>query len=153
MAEPAKSPVKSGTNNAVFIIFGVIAIAALAIVFILYKPNFPVLNFGGGTDNSGYVVLFKNMELNDAASVVESLKSQGVKDYRIEDDGRTVLIPRKKRNDVILNVAKAGLIPGGGSVGFEIFDKGGQLGATDFDKQIKFSRAISGELARSISRV
>lgn len=136
-----------------FVVFGVIAIAALAVVFLIYKPNFPAVAFKGGSEQSGYVVLFKNMELTDAANVVESLKSQGIKDFRIEDDGRTILIPRKKRNDVVLNIAKEGILPSGGSVGFEIFDKGGQLGATDFDKQVKFSRAISGELARSISRV
>lgn len=135
-------------------IFGVIAIAALALVFVIYKPNFPTMNLKSGAESTnGYVVLFKNMELTDAANVVESLKSQGVKDFKIEDDGRTILIPRKKRNDVVLNIAKEGILPSGGTVGFEIFDKGGQLGATDFDKQVKFSRAISGELARSISRV
>lgn len=153
MAEPAKNPARGATNNAVFVVFGVIAIAALAIVIIMYKPNLPGINFNGAAEPSGYVVLFKNMELSDAANVVESLKTQGVKDYRLADDGRTVLIPRKKRNDVVLNIAKAGILPNGGTVGFEIFDKGGQLGATDFDKQIKFSRAISGELARSISRI
>lgn len=154
MAEPTKNPVRSGTNNAVFVVFGVIAIAALAVVMIIYKPNFPGLNFKGNTElSSGYVLLFKNMELTDAANVVESLKAQGVKDFKIEDDGRTILIPRKKRNDVVLSIAKEGILPSGGTVGFEIFDKGAALGATDFDKQIKFSRAISGELARSISRV
>lgn len=154
MAEQiTKSPGTNNTNNAVFVIFGVIAIAAIAIVLILYKPNFPAVGFKDKGSNSGYVVLFKNMDLTDAANVVESLKAQGVKDFKIEDDGRTILIPRKKRNDALLNIAKEGILPSGGTVGFEIFDKGGQLGATDFDKQVKFSRAISGELARSISRV
>jgi flagellar biosynthesis/type III secretory pathway M-ring protein FliF/YscJ len=147
-------------NRALVAIFGVIIVAALAVFFLIYKPSFPALSFGFGGGGGGepketgsYVVLFKNLDYADAATIVESLKTQGVKDYRLEDDGRTILVPRKKRSEVVLNIAKEGIMPTGGAVGFEIFDKGGALGATDFDRQIKFSRAVGGELARSIAKI
>ena len=142
-------------NKALVAIFGIIIIAALAVFFLIYRPSIPALNFSMQRENTtgSHVVLFKNLDYADAATIVDSLKAQGVKDYRLEDDGRTILVPRKKRSDIVLTIAKEGIMPTGGAVGFEIFDKGGALGATDFDRQIKFSRAVGGELARSIARI
>ena len=141
-------------NRALAAIFGIILVAALAVLFLIYKPSFPGIKFGGDSPNSGsLIVLFKNLDYTDASKVVESLRTQGIKDYRLEDDGRTILVPRKKRSEIVLNIAKEGIMPTNGAVGFEIFDKSSALGATDFDRQIKFSRAVSGELARSVARI
>ncbi|MDR2431884.1 MAG: flagellar M-ring protein FliF [Candidatus Margulisbacteria bacterium] len=139
-------------NRALAAIFGIILVAAGAVFFLIYKPSFPGLKFSGG-ENSAFAVLFKNLDYTEASNIVESLKTQGVKDYRLEDDGRTILVPRKRRSEIVLNVAREGIMPTNGAVGFEIFDKGSALGATDFDRQIKFSRAVGGELARSITRI
>ena len=41
----------------------------------------------------------------------------------------------------------------GGSTGYEIFDRGNDLAMTDFDQQVKLTRALEGELARTIVSV
>jgi flagellar M-ring protein FliF len=46
-------------------------------------------------------------------------------------------------------LAKDGL-PSGGSIGYEIFDRGDAMTASDFQQQINQTRALEGELARSI---
>jgi flagellar M-ring protein FliF len=42
---------------------------------------------------------------------------------------------------------------GGGITGYEIFDRGNDLAVTDFDQQVKLTRALEGELARTIVSV
>jgi flagellar M-ring protein FliF len=41
----------------------------------------------------------------------------------------------------------------GGVTGYEIFDRGTDLAVTDFDQQVKLTRALEGELARTIVSV
>jgi type III secretory pathway lipoprotein EscJ len=154
MAEAQAAPPsvgRKGNNRLVPLLLGVIVLIAGAVVFLMYRPNLAQL--GQRKVPGGYSVLFQNLELAESAKIVDSILKHGVKNYRLEDDGRTILVPQKKKTDLALAIAKEGIMPSGGQVGFEIFDKGSQLGATDFDKQIKFTRAISGELSRSISRI
>ncbi|MDR1452593.1 MAG: flagellar M-ring protein FliF [Candidatus Margulisbacteria bacterium] len=161
MGEQIGAGAKAGGNRTIFIIIGVVVIAALAILFFLYRPSLAGnLKIGGSLpgfqqkkEPAGYSVLFKNLDYAEAALIVDSLKTQGVKDYRLEDDGRTILVPTKRRTDIVLTIAQEGIMPNGGAVGFEIFDKGSALGASEFDQNVKFSRAISGEMARSVARI
>jgi flagellar M-ring protein FliF len=44
-------------------------------------------------------------------------------------------------------------VSGGGITGYEIFDRGNDLAVTDFDQQVKLTRALEGELARTIVSV
>ncbi|MDR1114516.1 MAG: flagellar M-ring protein FliF [Candidatus Margulisbacteria bacterium] len=162
MGEQIGAGARSGGNRMIFIIIGVVVIAALAILFFLFRPSLSgTVKIGSGSlpsftqkkEPAGYSVLFRNLDYAEAALIVDSLKTQGVKDYRLEDDGRTILVPTKKRTDIVLAIAQEGIMPNGGAVGFEIFDKGSALGASEFDQNVKFSRAISGEMARSVARI
>jgi flagellar M-ring protein FliF len=94
--------------------------------------------------------LFTNMAPEDAAAVVQKLKESGV-DYRLTENGTTVLVPDAKVNDMRLDLAGAGL-PKTGRIGFEIFDKT-NLGVTDFGEKINFQRALEGELERTIKSI
>ena len=94
--------------------------------------------------------LFTNMAPEDAAAVVQKLKESGV-DYRLTENGTTVLVPDAKVNDMRLDLAGAGL-PKTGRIGFEIFDKT-NLGVTDFGEKVNYRRALEGELERSIKAI
>ncbi len=94
-----------------------------------------------------YTSLYANLDPQDAASIVEKLKTMQVP-HRIESDGRTILVPEEKVAGLRLELASAGL-PRGAGVGFEIFDRS-QLGATEFEQQVSLRRALEGELTRSI---
>ena len=48
-----------------------------------------------------------------------------------------------------VSLAESGL-PGGGSVGYEIFDNNQGIGTTNFVQNINLVRALEGELARTI---
>jgi flagellar M-ring protein FliF len=95
-----------------------------------------------------YQLLYGNLAETDAASVVEWLKGQNVP-YQLKNNGRNILIPAKNVYESRLSLAAQGL-PQGGGVGFEIFDKQ-SFALTDFVQKVNYSRALQGELARTIT--
>src|SRR5256712_10045649 len=97
-----------------------------------------------------YRPLFTNLSNADAASIVEALKAEKVA-YRLEDDGRAILVPAERLYELRLALAARGL-PAGGGVGFEIFDKQ-SLGVTDFLQRLNYQRALQGELSRTIGQL
>lgn len=91
--------------------------------------------------------LFTGMAADDAAAVVEKIKATGA-EYRLADNGTSVLAPTSRVDELRLQLAAAGL-PKSGRVGFELFDKT-NLGITDFTEHVNYRRALEGELERSI---
>jgi len=91
--------------------------------------------------------LYMSMAPEDAATVVQKLKESGV-EYRLDDNGGSVLVPSAKLAESRLTLAAAGL-PKSGRIGFELFDKS-NFGATEFVEHINYQRALEGELERSV---
>src|SRR3954447_14120568 len=94
--------------------------------------------------------LYTGMSAEDAGAVVAKLKESGV-EFRVSDDGSTVLAPSSRQAELRLELANAGL-PKSGRIGFELFDKT-NLGMTDFAEQVNYRRAVEGELERSIRSI
>lgn len=95
-----------------------------------------------------YKVLFSELEEADAGAIVEDLESKGM-DYKLEDDGSTILIDKKLVDNYRIELAVNGPMPST-STGFEIFDSTSMM-ATDEDRAIMYQRAVSGELERGIN--
>jgi flagellar M-ring protein FliF len=91
--------------------------------------------------------LFTNLATEDAGQVINRLREGGT-EYRLAENGTTVLVPSAKVAELRLQLASAGL-PKAGRIGFELFDKT-NFGATDFTEQINYHRALEGELERSV---
>lgn len=100
------------------------------------------------TQRRQYAVLFSNLEDADAGAIVEDLDAQGI-DYRLEDNGKTILVDENNVDTYRIELAVNGMMPEK-STGFEIFDDTGMM-TTDEDRQIMYQRALTGELERSIS--
>ncbi len=96
---------------------------------------------------SDFRPLFTSMSPEDASAIVQKVKEGGV-EYRIGENGTSVLVPGKNVDEMRLQLAGAGL-PKTGRVGFELFDKT-NLGITDFTEHVNYRRALEGELERSI---
>jgi flagellar M-ring protein FliF len=94
--------------------------------------------------------LYTGMSAEDAGAVVSKLKESGV-EFRISDDGSTVLAPSARQAELRLELASAGL-PKTGRIGFELFDKT-NLGMTDFAEQVNYRRALEGEIERSVRAI
>jgi len=91
--------------------------------------------------------LYTNMAAEDAAPVVQKLRESGV-EYRLADNGSSVLVRSGKIAESRLTLAAAGL-PKSGRIGFELFDKT-SFGATELVENVNYQRALEGELERSI---
>ncbi len=100
------------------------------------------------TNQVAYKVLYSDLNSEDASQIVTWLKNEKIP-YKLKQGGATVLVPEDQVYDIRLALASSGL-PGGGGVGFEIFDRTG-LGTTDFVQHINFQRALQGELERTIA--
>lgn len=94
-----------------------------------------------------YVTLFADLPAADAGDVVSALQARGVP-YRVSDGGTTIKVPSDRVHEARVNIASSGLLDGG--AGFEIFDEQ-SFGTSSFVEKVNFTRAIQGELARSIA--
>lgn len=93
-------------------------------------------------------LLYRDLEAHEASEIVDQLTKAHIK-YRLQDQGNTIMVPEDDVARARLLLAKSGL-PSGGSVGYEIFDKGNSFTATQFEQTINETRALEGELERSI---
>lgn len=95
-------------------------------------------------------VLFSNLSDDDAARIVDKLRGANIP-YEFGPDGTTLLVPEAQVHETRLMLASEGL-PSGGGVGFEVFDQQ-RFGESEFSEQVKYHRALEGELARTISHL
>ncbi len=95
-----------------------------------------------------YQLLYANLSEADAGSVVNWLKTQDIP-YQLKNGGKNIWIGADKIYDTRLDLAANGL-PSGGDVGFEIFDKQ-SFALTDYVQKVNHTRALQGELARTIT--
>ncbi|MFA5216389.1 flagellar basal-body MS-ring/collar protein FliF [Sulfuricurvum sp.] len=118
----------------------VAGIVAFLVFLVVYTSE------GGKGDNEGYQVLFDSLTPQDASQVVKQLEKDKIP-YRIPREN-VIEVPKEVVYKERITIASMG-IPKEGHVGFELFDKQ-EFGATNFDQEVKFRRALEGELARSI---
>jgi flagellar M-ring protein FliF len=103
------------------------------LIFFLNEPNFSPL--------------YSNLAEEDAAKVVDYLNSQKIP-YQIDNNGKTIEVPKEKVYEARMALAGKG-IPTSGIVGYEIFDKN-TMGMSEFMQKLNYKRALEGELARTI---
>ncbi|OAM88618.1 flagellar basal-body MS-ring/collar protein FliF [Termitidicoccus mucosus] len=96
-----------------------------------------------------YQLLYGRLGEKDASAVISTLQEMGVP-HRIAAGGSAVYVPSTDVHRMRMELAGKGL-PGGEGVGFEIFDKG-QFGLSDFVQRTNYTRALQGELSRTISQ-
>ncbi len=93
-------------------------------------------------------LLYANLTLSDASSVTAWLKNQKI-DYTLKNGGKDIWVPADLIYQTRLDLAANG-IPSGGDVGFEVFDKQ-NFALTDYVQKVNYTRALQGELARTIT--
>jgi flagellar M-ring protein FliF len=120
-----------------FALVGIAAVAVVAIYMVFLNSTSPNL-----------VVAYSGLAPEDSAAIADHLENQGIP-YEIGGGGATVSVPANQVAEVRIELAQQNL-PAGGTVGMELFDKT-DFGATDFNNQVNYQRALEGELARSIN--
>jgi len=95
--------------------------------------------------------LYTDLTFDDSAAIVSQLESLAIP-FEMRNDGATIMIPQEEVFRTRMRLAEQGL-PLGGSVGYEIFDQADTLGSTSFVQNINRTRALEGELARTIRAI
>ena len=102
------------------------------------------------SSRADYGLLYGGLSDAEAAKVIAALDDAKVP-YKTGTGGGSILVPSDKIYTMRMQLAGRG-IPSGDGVGFEIFDKA-NFGISDFVQRANYSRAIEGELARTISQI
>lgn len=123
------------------------AIIAFAVVGIVAFLIFLVTYTSSSSSLGKYAVLFDSLSSDDAAKVVEQLEKDKIP-YKLEEDN-VIKVPRDVVYKERISIASLG-IPKDNVVGFELFDKQ-EFGSTKFDQDVKYLRALEGELSRTIT--
>lgn len=131
---------KLSKRQRLVIAVSIVVVIAFLVFLALYKSS-------SAGANSGYAVLVQDIGVGDSAAIVAKLEQNGIP-YQLENE-RTILVPQEHLYQQRMMIASEGLIKDRGT-GFELFDNQ-QFGATSKEMDVKFQRAIEGELARTIS--
>ncbi|MCB9497347.1 MAG: flagellar M-ring protein FliF [Fibrobacteria bacterium] len=128
---------------------GILAASALlAFTGLLVLAVWPAMSRPAEEDKKGFTALYRGLDPSEASQIIDGLKASKV-EYRLENQGKDILVPRGSVDEQRITFAAQGL-PRSGSVGWEIFDKS-QLGLTDFVQNINYRRALEGEISRTIA--
>jgi len=101
-----------------------------------------------GVSTSRMTLLYNDLDLRDSAQIVDQLDHHQIP-YRVEADGKRIMVAGDDVFTARAMLAKEGL-PASGTIGNELFDKNNDLTLTEFEQDVKRSRALEGELARTI---
>ncbi len=96
-----------------------------------------------------YVVLFADMDPSVASKMVGDLQGSKV-EYKLDNGGRTLLIPKENVSEWRLRFTELGYV-GDMISGYEIFDNN-DIGMTSFKQKLNMRRALEGELTRTINQ-
>jgi flagellar M-ring protein FliF len=101
------------------------------------------------SSRADYALLYGKLDETEAGKVIAALDEAKVP-YKVRDGG-AIFVPADKVYQTRMQMAGKG-IPRGEGVGFEIFDKA-NFGISDFVQRANYTRAVQGELARTISQL
>jgi flagellar M-ring protein FliF len=93
-------------------------------------------------------LLYADLDLREASQMADALDRAHIPHQEL-GNGERITVSAADVARARLLLAKDGL-PSGGSIGYEIFDRGDALTASQFQQDINETRAMEGELARSI---
>ena len=103
----------------------------------------------GGSERMA--LLYADVDAREAGQIVEMLERQKVP-VQLGAQGTQIMVPADQVARLRVLLAREGL-PSGGSIGYELFDKADGLTTSQFQQKIAESRALEGELSRSIRAI
>jgi flagellar M-ring protein FliF len=99
-----------------------------------------------------YSILSSGLDPSDAGKITTALDDAGIA-YELQSNGTTVAVEKASIGKARIALADAGVASSSGSSpGFELFDQQ-KLGASDFQQQVTYQRALEGEIANTINNV
>jgi flagellar M-ring protein FliF len=129
---------------------GAVRLAAMGAVALGLMTLLAVMVLRSGSSDQ-MSLLYGDLDPRDTSQIVDQLNRRHVP-YRLGGGGTQVLIPTDQVPESRMLLAKDGL-PSGGSIGYELFDRGDSYLFSAFQQKISETRAMEGELARTIRSI
>lgn len=98
------------------------------------------------TPQSAMGYLYTDLDPSAASTITEKLKAQGVP-FQLSADGSAIMAPADKLPELRMAMASEQL---GGKIGYEVLDEEEPFGISSSRAKLNETRAIEGELVRSI---
>lgn len=130
---------------------GLVRVAILGALTIGVLGAFAVLGMRGSAP-SRMQVLVANVDAAAGQQMATELDKAKIA-YRLDAQAGQVMVAEADMQAAQQALGRAGLAAGPAEMGYEIFDKSSDMMLTDFDQQVKLTRALEGELARTITSV
>src|SRR5918911_208046 len=124
---------------------GRLILAGSAIAFVLL-----VLLMTRMASAPSYTTVMAGIDPKQTGKISEALDAKGVK-YEIQNNGTAVAVDKSQVGDARIALAEKGL-PSSAQPGYELLDKQ-KLGASDFQQQVNYQRALEGQLAQTIGQI
>ena len=119
------------------IIFAAIGSAAAIAILVMFasKPD--------------YTPAFTKLAPSDAGAIESALRSANIP-YQVADAGTTIMVPVEQLGDAKIAASTAGVTSSTNDTqGWNLFNNQ-QFGASQFDQQVTYQRALEGELTKTI---
>jgi len=96
-----------------------------------------------------YVGLYSGLDREDSSAIIQYLEDNDIP-YQARDAGATIMVPTRKLSEVRVALRNQNLPKTyGAGVGFELFDQPSVM-TSQADQDIKYWRAVQGELQRML---
>src|ERR671928_541454 len=124
---------------------GVIAVSAVAILAIAFL----MLRIAGAPS---YTLLSSGLDPAQTGKITAALDEQGI-GYELRNNGTALAVQKSATAQARIALAGQGVQTSGGSQpGYELLDQS-KLGASQFQQQVTYQRALEGEIARTLGAV
>jgi flagellar M-ring protein FliF len=118
--------------------------AAAAIVFLMLVMHF--------ASSKSYTTLETSLDPAQTGKITSTLDAKGI-GYQIQNGGTALAVDSGQVSQARIALATAGLLGvGSQQPGFELLDKS-SLGASNFQQQITYQRALEGQLDQTIEQI
>jgi flagellar M-ring protein FliF len=97
-----------------------------------------------------YTTVMAGIDPKQTGKVTAALDAKGIK-YEVQNNGTALGVDKSQLAQARIALAEKGL-PNSAQPGFELFDSQ-KLGASDFQQQVTYQRALEGQLAGTISQI
>jgi len=123
-------------------ILGVSFVAIVAIAFIMLKI----------ATAPAYSLIVSGLDPAQTGKITAALDEQGIA-YELQNNGTALAVQKASTAQARIALATAGVqATGGAQPGYELLDES-KLGASQFQQQVTYQRALEGEIARTLSGV
>jgi flagellar M-ring protein FliF len=122
------------------IVMGACALAVVAVMLIMFKI----------ASAPSYATMLTGLDPAETGKITSALDASGV-GYELKNNGTALAVVKSQVPQARIALAEKGL-PGTGQPGFELFDKQ-KLGASNFQQQVTYQRALEGQIASTIGQI